>query len=636
MLLSHRLAGLPGSRFCSSAIALRYGAIAAILLIVIYALSFSHSASGLLSSAKAHYFDYFTPKNATHPIETLITEARQRHAKLLAQQPTDLADAARKYRERRKRHPPPGFDAWFEYATKNDASAVEAYFDRIYDDLRPFWALDPKQTAERAATWHHVVKVRNGRAEGVGNTEGLVPWLQLWTGLVAEAAPWLPDVDMPINMMDESRLLVPWEEISGYVKKEEEERKMPPADQVMTEYTGLFKVDAQVVELQPHDPEWLHDNYWDMTRVTCDPKSPSRELEQIANLTEYPVFPDKYRPPYQYYGYVKNFTASMDVCSQPHLRAMHGTFIEPLSVATSKELIPMFGGSKLPNNNEIVIPGAMYITDDPFYSGGKAHGPPWADKKDGIVWRGVGSGGRHKAENWSHFQRHRLVQMLNGTTVSGLEEAAMEGGDRSARAPTFQMPSMHKYDFPRRRNGELGAWLSEFADAGFVDMLCFPAGECSYLDQHYAAVKSIPMAEQYKMKYIPDVDGNSFSARFRGLVSSTSLPLKATVYTEWHDNRLVPWLHFVPLDNTLQDLYGVLDYFTRDENGDKAARFIAEEGTEWSAKALRREDMVLYTWRLLLEFARVCDERREWVGWVGDLKTTTTTTTEKGKGGKEH
>jgi len=30
--------------------------------------------------------------------------------------------------------------------------------------------------------------------------------------------------------------------------------------------------------------------------------------------------------------------------------------------------------------------------------------------------------------------------------------------------------------------------------------------------------------------------------------------------------------------------------------------------------------MVLYTWRLLLEFARVCDVNREFVGWVDDLK----------------
>ena len=118
---------------------------------------------------------------------------------------------------------------------------------------------------------------------------------------------------------------------------------------------------------------------------------------------------------------------------------MHGTFAEPLTRSTSQELIPLFGGCKLPVNNEILIPGAMYLTDDPFYSGGETHGPPWRQKIDGVVWRGVASGGRNKKENWSHFQRHRLIEMLNGTTVSGMEE-------NSSRAMTFEMPPLEKYD----------------------------------------------------------------------------------------------------------------------------------------------------------------------------------------------
>jgi hypothetical protein len=34
---------------------------------------------------------------------------------------------------------------------------------------------------------------------------------------------------------------------------------------------------------------------------------------------------------------------------------------------------------------------------------------------------------------------------------------------------------------------------------------------------------------------------------------------------------------------------------------------------------LRKEDMLVYVLRLLLEYARVVDERREVMGWVGDL-----------------
>lgn len=202
--------------------------------------------------------------------------------------------------------------------------------------------------------------------------------------------------------------------------------------------------------------------------------------------------------------------------------------------------------------------------------------------------------------------------MLNGTTVTNLEQ-------NESRSLTFEMPSKSQYDFPRRREGKIGEWLTANADAGFVELLCYPFGACDYLDQYFHEVKKKPMKKQYVHKYMPDVDGNSFSARYRGLLLSTSLPIKSTIYAEWHDDRLQSWLHFVPMDNTFQDLYGILDYFTRDEKGDAAARVIAETGKNWSEKVLRREDMVLYVWRLLLEFARVCDENRDRLGWVDDL-----------------
>jgi len=67
----------------------------------------------------------------------------------------------------------------------------------------------------------------------------------------------------------------------------------------------------------------------------------------------------------------------------------------------------------------------------------------------------------------------------------------------------------------------------------------------------------------------------------------------------------------------------VLDFFMG-YNGqgrhDEAAELIASEGQDWAEKVLRREDMVLYTWRLLLEWARICDDKRDLLGWVDDLK----------------
>ncbi|KAI0161944.1 glycosyltransferase family 90 protein [Hypoxylon sp. FL1284] len=614
------LASLPDSRICSLRwqTILHYAVVAFVVSITLSGIFLFRRPEGFLRQNDSHYFEYFWNETADHPIDELIGDAHTFHQNLLKQRSFDVASAAARYRERRDRHPPPGFDAWFKYAAEHDAIIVESFFDRIYADVAPFWGLDPRTTAERAASWEYVVRVRDGVATGTGDTSAKVPWLQLWTSLVGEAAPWLPDVDMPINYMDESRLIVPWEDVTSFVEKEQRSRSVKPVNEVVSEYSGLASVDADIAAkgdgVKPYKPNWLGGNYWNLTQVACATDAPSRDTAPIQDLEQLPVFPADWNPEYAHEGYVRNYTAAMDPCTQPHLRGMHGTFIEPLTMATSSELIPLFGGCKLPVNNEILIPGAMYLTDDPYYSGGDTHGPPWKQKVDGVVWRGVASGGRNKKENWTHFQRHRLIEMLNGTTVSTMEET-------SSRSRTFEMPSVQKYDFPRRREGTIGVWLEEHANAGFVNLLCFPDdSDCAYVRPYLSEVESIPMKKQYKYKFMPDVDGNSFSARFRGLLLSTSLPLKATVYAEWHDDRLVPWLHFAPMDNTFQDLYAILDYFTRDKKGDKAAQFIAEEGRLWGAKVLRREDMLLYVWRLLLEFARVCDEKRDMLGYVDDLR----------------
>ncbi|KAM0254295.1 hypothetical protein ACHAQJ_006935 [Trichoderma viride] len=548
-----------------------------------------------------------------HPITKLIHDAQAKHEEFLEKRSYNLSSAAGRYRERRERHPPPGFDKWVQAALHSDAIIVEEFFDRIYKDLAPFWGLDAHTTALRASAWHWVVKVRNGLATAEGDTKDRVPWLQLWTDLVKEFAQYLPDVDMPINYMDESRILVRFSEISWLTKMEQQHRRIVPVEEVTERYKGLQHIDAAKPE--PYDPVWLgsDNSYWDLAVKTCGPDTPAYGVgANMDDLKKPAEFPENWKPSYAYQGFVQNWTAAMNPCLQPHLRQLHGTFIAPISLSSTHELIPLFGGSKLPMNNEILIPGAMYLDSNEFYSGGDNLGEAWMNKTDGIVWRGADSGGRAQADTWQHFHRQRLVDMLNATTVTRMEEG-------HERALTFSLPPTDVYKSKRVSEKRLGPWLKDFANAGFVS-LCSD-GECDFLHDAFRPLDHMPMKEQYGYKFQPDADGNSFSARFRGFLRSTSLPLKATIYAEWHDDRLQPWLHFVPLDNSYQDLYSVLEFFTdgAGEKGDRAAQLIAESGSEWAAKVLRREDMKLYVWRLLLEWARVCDENRETLGFVSDL-----------------
>ncbi|KAF4121051.1 CAP10 [Geosmithia morbida] len=551
-----------------------------------------------------------------HPIKKLMREARDVQADKLSRRSFTLRSAAERYREARGRHPPPGFDRWMEAALEADSVVVEDYYDRIYKDLAPWWAKDAESTRRSSHAWPWLVRVRNGTAAAEGDVEGRVPWLQLWTGLVADFAHHLPDVDMPINYMDEPRLLVPHDEIARLLAAEQAERTMPPPGLVTAEYPGLSAVDAADPAFD--DPDWSgpSSSYWDLAVRACPPSSPAYGVGAVTDYSGRAEFPQAYDPAYAFQGFVRNWTAATDPCEQPHLRQLHGSFVEPISLSSTDELIPLFGGSKLPMNNEILIPGAMYLTDDAFYSGGDAHGPSWDRKRDGVIWRGDASGGRARAETWHHFHRHRMVDMLNATSVWRAER----DGDGVGRTDTFELPDTSVYTSPLASRGHLSSWIRRFADVGFVN-LC-PPGECDFLADHYSILPPRPMEDQYRYKFLPDIDGNSFSARFRGFMRSTSVPLKATIYAEWHDDRLVPWLHFVPLDNTLRDLYPVLEFFAGqdgDAEGDRAAQFIAESGKHWAEKSLRRQDMRLYVWRLLLEWARVSDDNRHALGFVDDL-----------------
>lgn len=548
---------------------------------------------------------------STHPIKKLMVDARKAHEQRLARRTYDLKATAARYREIRGRHPPPGFDKWFDAAKAADVIIVEEFFDRIYKDLYPFWGLDPNTLAQRASSWEHVTKVRGGNVTRQGDYNDRVEWLPLWSDLVAEFSEHLPDLDMPINYMDEPRLIAPYDTIAPLLQKEKDSRKLVDTSKVTTEFSGLKNINDS--DTEPYQPEWYGPDtpYWDLAVQACPPESAAHGVPAQTDYSPPAEVPQQWKPPYAFKGFVQNWEKAIDPCTQPHLRQLHGSFVEPISIKTAQEIIPLFGGCKLPLNNEITIPGAMYLTDEARYSGGETHGPAWNKKRDGLIWRGVDSGGRARDNNWYHLQRHRLVEMLNGTTVARVEE-------QDKRELAFELPPESTYPSTRQSRGKLGSWLQKFADVGFT-AIC--GGGCDFLRDHLHEVPKVDMKTQYEYKFLPDIDGNSFSARFRGFLLSTSLPLKASVYTEWHDDRLMPWVHFAPLDNTLQDLYPVLEYFADGPGGtgDSAARYIAEQGKQWAEKVLRREDMRLYVWRLLLEWARVCDEKRDTLGYISDL-----------------
>ena len=563
-----------------------------------------------------------------HPIDELIGRAGVELARLLQKEAHTLEDAAQQYRDRRGRQPPPGFDKWFAFARNNSAVMVEEFFDRIYDDLNPFWGVSAKQMREQAKTFEHAISVRKGTVTQRSDHSDRV-WMGLWQDMVASIVKdggWVPDVDMPINVMDESRMVVESEEIDAHMAKEREGRKVVPAHELKQSFHGLDDIDANPPE--GFDPMFRGEGpYWPLAVVGCPPDSPARSTFIETDFRTPPPLTPGY-PKHSHHGYVQNWTLAKSACDNPNFQGLHGSFVEPISIGNTKKFFPLFGGSKLSMNNEILLPPAMYWTEDAFYSGGDNHGGDWNEKKDMLVWRGSATGGRNREENWTRFQRHRFISMVNSTSIR-----VAETGEKP---PNFILPNKGDYALesyaPDSTNGSLADWVETWSDAATVYLQCFPDSgpHCWYTDHYFQVKKGMPMAEQYNNKYLPDIDGNSFSGRYRGFLGSSSLPIKATIYDEWHDSRLVPWKHFVPMDNTFADIYGIMEYFIGNENvglagHDDVAEKIATEGKEWTERVLRKEDMQIYVMRLLLEYARLCDDERDVLGWAMGVNATAET-----------
>ncbi|CAK7215202.1 hypothetical protein SCUCBS95973_002402 [Sporothrix curviconia] len=582
----------------------------------------------------------------SHPIDHLIQDAKVAFHTAIAKNPRTLLEAAHSYRQRRHRHPPPGFDEWYAAARKAKALIPESFFDRIYKDLEPFWSIDAKLLRFQSYSFPHVIRVRDGKVYYFSEPSDKTDWIELWADSLKEFAEFLPDVDIPVNVMEHPRLAVPWESLQKILAdvRRKDAGVQSPRD-VITAYTG---VDAPPVSPTALKKEQIYTHnwatpesgnelgsdiklYWLHYQKTCPPDTPGRDADAFDNgdSIQYPHEPNKN---YTQGGYISDVNAARDPCVQPLMRAMHGVLFRPVGLSTSGDLMPVFAGSKLPGNNEILWPGATYYARNKDTVVKDTRWTEWSSKKDKLFWQGPATGGVNEEMTWWRFHRHRFAQMTNGTTVDA--SVNMYKID----APSFNLPNMLEFaklypEFTEHHPGTPKAWLKSSTDVRITDLICTPEHRdasgrrlptCPYSGRLISVQDAIPPAEWYDNKIVADIDGNTYSPYFASMVASTSMPIKATMFAEWHDDRLFPWFHYVPMDNSFIDLYGLMDYFLKDEKDrwldhDDAAETIARNGVKWSKRMLRDDDMQLYTWRLLLEYARVCDPLRYKIGYVDDL-----------------
>lgn len=475
---------------------------------------------------------------------------------------------------------------------------VESFFDQIYEDLEPFWGLDPADIRNSLADWKWTLRVRNGKVKNIpqGRFRSRV-----WGDMLQKVAGDLPDMDIAINPLDESRVFVPWSKIDALMKQagDQRERMMAlPPNQMLSRSAQPLSGEKAVAGSH----KWFkRGSLWSYILETCPPSS--REIPSTNITTP-----------------TANWTISKDICSNHHWAQQHGSLLKPATLDITTSLLPLFSAAKLQGSNDILLPPPSYYTGDALFTGKGWFGDgktsvPWHKKLHSLIWRGKATGGLIHESTYRTSHRQNLVSMLNAS------DTPSHCSDASITRPTL--------------NGNptscasLQSWLASTADAGLTDTMCSSSTPlCAKMSFHFSTLPPIPMKTQYKHKYLPDLDGNSLSGRFRAFLLSNSAPMKATIFKEWHDSRLMPWVHFVPLDIELKGLWSTMAYFLgfpdrgggvvgHDEEGER----IATEGREWAETVLRREDMELYLLRVLLEFARVSDDERGRLGFVEDLRS---------------
>ena len=252
----------------------------------------------------------------------------------------------------------------------------------------------------------------------------------------------------------------------------------------------------------------------------------------------------------------------MDVCYHPEYLRMHGSFLIYDHVGTRRFPPPSFAYCATSMHADIRSTSMAQSSEI-------IHGDqdlPWEDRSDDrLFWRGSPTGMWHNRkyegdqERWRGSQRLRLVDWLSPNAPG---TGGSDGSVEYLSSPKGEGKN-------ERRSGVVGTTTSTsrreinqaLMDVAFAGKPLNCEGDvCESMQQDYTFGDRVPEgkggAAQYK--YLLDVDGNGWSARFRRLMSMDAVVFKSTIYPEWWLERIEPWLHYVPVQLDYSDVYDIM------------------------------------------------------------------------------
>ncbi|KAJ5084535.1 hypothetical protein NUU61_009114 [Penicillium alfredii] len=546
----------------------------------------------------------FDDGSCDHPVFRIAMEAQKSFNATLEKQSQSLDEAIAEYQRRYRMPPPPHFDKWYEFARERKVVLIDEY-DGIYHALLPFWGVSPSVIRARTrqdlgfANVMMGVSVRNGRAIHLFDGQG--EYQQSATMAILEKfSQWLPDMDLAFNVHDEPRVVVPHEELQRMVSSGREAHGRLARN---VSLINEFSRSKDVVDPIPEVTTSRYNNIerqetWLASRLSCPPDSPARSLDGDApdDTASYAVEP---------LGFVWNQTAFSDICKNPSLRHRLGVFERPNAFKITSELSAVFSMSRPSSFQDIVVPSPWYHQDVTAFDEG--HSVAWEDKIHDLYWRGGDSGGHSRGGSWRNLIRQRVIGNLTHPTSP--RYILRPKNETSLASCTFGGKGNGWEAHKVRATNSSRLFNTKFTRFENCDDDCFEATE--FLGE----AERDSQDEAWKHRYLLDMDGHAYSGRFYAFMRSKSLPMKLSLFREWHESVLIPWVHYVPLSKDTNEYTELLRYFEEDVSGRNMSKSIAQEGRDWAYKAVRNEDMEVYMFRLFLEFARVQDDNRESLGY---------------------
>ncbi|KAK4054570.1 hypothetical protein OIV83_001064 [Microbotryomycetes sp. JL201] len=517
-----------------------------------------------------------------HPIPVLMERAKKEWERLKARQSKTFAQAVREYERRYGRKPPEGFDQWYAFAKAHKVLMIDE-FDMIDKDLLLYRAFAPPTFRKRVnhlkdtfdTIWTIEVNkgkiVRGGQLKDHDRAKGVEK-------LMERFLKHLPDQVLVYNGHDNARIAIAADERD---RLETLARK------------GEYDTDSE----PPFEPKLKgQEPHWGMP-VFCPPGSAVREptfdygwASMESTGLEMPDVEEG-----TIGSLVDNFKSYMNICENPQYRHFH---------CTSSWVYQHHPTPVLP----LITPGVQATLADIHgliieqFDLDNQHDPTWEERAfTSLQWRGQTSGPLwEKVVPWRSTQRARL-HLLSHQESGSRTIVLTDGNDvmRTEEVPNYRLNPL-------------------FLDAGMVGpaVQCVKEdGTCDEMERVFQGYdKRISFDRASLYKYVLDIDGNSWSGRFRRLMMSNAAVVKATIFPEFWTDWIVPWLHFIPIQVDYSDMWDVMAFFRGGLQGEGAhddlGRQIAEAGKDWVKQCFRWADLEAYQFRLNLEYGRLYNDEK--------------------------